>query len=246
MLRVIRRAAIGLALWASLNSAQGSISLNGTRLVFNAREVEASLVVHNQGEQEVLVQSWLDAGDVALSAGMFAITPPLVRLPAAGKQQLRVLYQGQGLPDDRESVFWINVQEIPQKAASRNVLQFAVRQRIKLFFRPEKLTGSAQEAAASLLWHLHDGALSVQNPTGFHISFAALKVQGEGYQGVLEESFMVRPGATLAVALKRIPASVPLRLQFEAINDFGGLDGYQARLDHQAPVQAHLKTVTDP
>lgn len=246
MFRVIRWGVAGLALWGSLNSAQGSISLNGTRLVFNAREVEASLVVHNQGEQEVLIQSWLDAGDGTLSAGMFAITPPLVRLPAAGKQQLRVLYQGQGLPDDRESVFWINVQEIPQKSASRNVLQFAVRQRIKLFFRPEKLMGSAHEAAAGLLWRLHDGVLSVQNPTGYHVSFASLKVLGEGYQGVLEDSFMIRPGATQALALKRIPALVPLRLQFESINDFGGLNGYQARLDQQAPVQAYLKPETDP
>lgn len=37
------------------------------------------------------------------------------------------------LPVDRESVFWLNVKEIPKKSAEENVLQIAVRSRIKLF-----------------------------------------------------------------------------------------------------------------
>ena len=33
----------------------------------------------------------------------FALTPHLVRIPAKGKQTLRLLYEGIGMPQDRES-----------------------------------------------------------------------------------------------------------------------------------------------
>lgn len=238
---LISRYVIGLAAWCSLTAAQGSISLNGTRVVLNEKDRETSLVAHNQGGQEVLIQSWLEGGGEPSDVSLLAITPPLVRLPAAGKQQLRVLYQGRGLPDNRESVFWINVQEIPHKAADRNVLQFAVRQRIKLFFRPGNLPGSAQQAPAGLQWHVQEGALIVRNPTVFHVSLASVQLSGEGYAAAMGESRMVRPAETATFNFKGIPAAGRLQLQFESINDFGGLDSYVAEPDRQAPVQARLR-----
>ena len=82
----------------------------------------------------------------------FVITPPVSRIDPKQGQSLRITYMGQSLPKDRESLFWFNVLEIPPKpknanAENTNQLQLAFRTRIKFFFRPDGLKGSALEAA---------------------------------------------------------------------------------------------------
>lgn len=66
----------------------------------------------------------------------FIITPPLFRLDPGKNNILRIVNTTPGLPQDRESVYWVNVKAIPSKSddsENKNVLQIAVRTRIKLF-----------------------------------------------------------------------------------------------------------------
>ncbi|WP_163083162.1 fimbrial biogenesis chaperone, partial [Acinetobacter baumannii] len=70
--------------------------------------------------------SWVEADNGADKREVpFVITPARSRLGGNKQQTLRILFQGEGLPSDRESVFRLNVQEIPQKSASANTLQIA-------------------------------------------------------------------------------------------------------------------------
>lgn len=104
-----------ISLYASITSA--GITLDGTRVIFSAPSKETSMVVKNQGTDDIMVQSWVESNTRLQTADVpFAITPPLVRLGGQKQQVLRILYQGQGLPTDKESVFWLAVQEIPQRA----------------------------------------------------------------------------------------------------------------------------------
>ncbi|MXG96398.1 fimbria/pilus periplasmic chaperone, partial [Escherichia coli] len=128
------------------SASHASISLSTTRVIFDGKNKESSVVVSNDG-QDALLQAWLDPlEDVANAQLPFAITPPLAKVGAKQQQLLRVLYEGVGMPTDRESVFWLNVQEIPQTAKEDNVLQLAVRQRIKVFYRPTGLAGDPVKA----------------------------------------------------------------------------------------------------
>lgn len=122
--------------------AVAGISLSATRVVFDGAHKEANVTVRNGG-QDVLIQSWIDSDDGLNRTVPFAVTPPLARVVAKQQQLLRILYEGTGLPQDRESVVWLNVQEIPQASEQANTLQLAVRQRIKVFFRPAGLPGDA-------------------------------------------------------------------------------------------------------
>lgn len=61
------------------------------------------------------------------------VVPPILKLDAAKTAVLRFIYSGTGLPQDKETLLWINVQEIPPAPKQENVLQVAVRTRIKLF-----------------------------------------------------------------------------------------------------------------
>ncbi|TKK37751.1 molecular chaperone [Pseudomonas fluorescens] len=221
-----------VACFASIASA--GISLDGTRVVFSAPAKEASVIVKNRAADDVMVQSWVEPVHGASETDVpFAITPSLVRLGGKKQQVLRVLYQGQGLPTDKESLFWLVVQEIPQKAKSDNVLQIALRQRVKLFYRPANLSDTAASAAESLQWKLVEQggktALSVFNPSAYHVSFSGrtVKLHTGKETGVYTAAMeMLAPKESRLVAIKsaQVLKARAVTLQFDSINDYGGLD----------------------
>lgn len=239
------RGALLLAGLLCLSSAQAGIVLNTTRVIYQGHDKEVSLGVHNSGAGEILVQSWLEPYDPAVSSPQtglsdlpFIVTPALAPLPGDGKQLLRVIYSGSGLPADRESVLWLNVQEIPRSAAE-NTLQIAIRQRIKLFFRPAGLNGDPLLAAQSLHWQLAgQDALEVFNPGPFHVSMLNIVVRQGSKELVSQDSRMIAPQQRWRLALKPHAGAQPLELSFISINDFGGQDAYRARLPGEGGVQA--------
>ncbi|MDR0240948.1 MAG: fimbria/pilus periplasmic chaperone [Burkholderia sp.] len=216
-------------------AAQAGISLNATRVVYAAPSKEASVLVRNQSKDDVMIQSWLESdngnGDLP-----FAITPSLSRLAAGKQQTLRIFYSGQGLPDDRESVFWLNVQEIPQKPKDDNTLQVAVRQRIKLFYRPAELSGKPNEAAQQLKWRWAatsgDAALEVVNDTPYYVSLIKGRIVN-GTQAHAVQVEMVSPKSSRQFKVTDMaghgrPANA--RIEFGSVNDFGGVDEHESEL----------------
>lgn len=233
---------MALAALLAYGQAQASIALSGTRMVLSERHNEASITVRND-DAPVLVQSWLETNSENDEAELpFAITPALAQVAPNGQQILRILYAGgdQDLPRDRETVLWLNVQEIPLQAPGENQLQIAVRQRIKVFFRPEGLQGSAEQAPTALQWHLDTQAsravLSLHNPSAYHVSMPALETQRGD---VLNAPGMIAPGETVALEFRRLDRNETLH--FRAINDYGSAHLYELKLDGATRVQArHL------
>lgn len=221
--------------------ALAGISLSATRVVFDGAHKEANVTVRNGG-QDVLVQSWVDSDEGQGRSVPFAVTPPLARVTAKQQQLLRVLYEGAGMPSDRESVVWLNVQEIPQASEQANTLQLAVRQRIKVFFRPAGLPGDALKAPQALDWQLRQeqGAvvLSVSNPSLYHVSMADITVTADGLRTLAADSAMIAPGQARTFALGKFSASAQATLVFRSINDYGAQTEYRATLMPLKPSQA--------
>lgn len=212
-----------LSILPGLSSA--GVTLESTRVVFAPGGKEASILVKNRASEDVMIQSWVESGSDPKAAIPFAITPSLSRLGPAKQQVLRIFYQGRGLPADKESVFWLNVQEIPQKAKSDNTLQIAVRQRVKVFYRPAGLPGNPDEAARDLAWRVVDADgkhfLEVRNDARFNVSFGAVKlVSGQSEQRVPVE--MAVPGSTQRVEITGKHAT-PARVEYETVNDYGAI-----------------------
>lgn len=227
-----------LCVW--MEAALGSVSLSGTRLVFDGRFNQASIEVRNRGGREVLLQVWLKNGqqndDAAVDEALpFVVTPHLVQLAAQGREQLRLLYQGVGMPEDRESLLHLYVLEIPRRAEGAQQLNIAVRQRINVFYRPPGLAGDPALAPESLLWERSDRqSLRLRNPTPF---YAALQdVRLDGIQ--LSDYLLLAPGAGHDWPLKAASRTAPL--SFKALTDYGGQRGYCARLHESAAVSARL------
>lgn len=225
-----------LAFWAHAATGMAGIQVGGTRVIFPATQQEAALQVRNQGTDDIMIQSWIEAmPNQAESDVPFAITPSLARLGHRKEQTLRIFYQGVGLPQDRESVMWLNVQEIPQVSTSENSLQIAIRQRLKLFYRPKDLPGTADEAARNLTWSVENAsgspALLASNGSAFHVSFGKVSIVVDEKEYEVAPS-MVAPQGTERMTFTQLPATLSgdAQVHWESINDYGGLVKHQALL----------------
>ena len=231
--------AVLAALCLLAGSVQASVVIGGTRVVFPAQQGEATVRLSNESDKPALVEAWIDDGDAQSTPDStrtpFLITPPLFRMEAHKDQSLRILYvQGkQPLPGDRESVFWLNVLEIPPKPgaqyADRNYLQFAIRSRLKLFYRPANLRGDAVKAADQLTFKVaasgQSATLVAHNPTPYYITIVKLSLGSAG-KSELAAPGMVAPFGDLQLQLKGI-AHAPATgtpVAFTTINDYGAND----------------------
>lgn len=239
--RAFCAAAAALCLAAPL--AHASVVITGTRVVFNAAQGETTVRLTNENSRPALVEAWIDDGDVNSTPDSartpFLITPPLFRMDPDKDQSLRILFVPgtKPLPADRESVFWLNVLEIPPKptdpeAAGKNYLQFAIRSRIKLFYRPAKLPGDALTAPGKLTFKAtadQGAALAIHNPTPYYITITNLSL-GANAKPIEGTDGMVAPFGDLRMPLKGVAqvlaAGTPI--VFTTINDYGAADTHKA------------------
>ena len=220
-----------LSLGFAMQAAAG-VSVGGTRVIYDATKREASVSIRNIGSSPYVVQTWIDSG-TERSVGdktPLVVTPPLSRLDAGKENILRIVRAGGKLPDDRESVLWLNVKEIPTKIGEENVLQIALRTRIKIFYRPAAMPtfkGGSLAAPAALQWVLIPGvggigkALKITNPTPYHITFSSLAVNGATKQEI--DIDMVPPSGERIFPLTSVLGEFngPLKISFSTINDYG-------------------------
>lgn len=216
-------------------SSWGYIQISGTRVIYPASAREVTLELTNKGDVPVLVQTWLDTGDSRIrpgeAAAPFVITPPITRIEAQRGQSLRLANVGQGLPPDRESVFWLNVLEVSPSPKvgqmDNNQMQFAFRSRIKLFYRPEGLAGDVARSAQRLDWRLiREGSgyvLRASNPSRYHVSISNLELQtAEAKRYSNQRGGMVAPGGEFDFPVERLSGTAhPKVLTFYWLNDYG-------------------------
>lgn len=245
-----RRYLAGLGLLGLAFVAQASVVITGTRIIYPAPAREVSVQIKNVGAVPALVQVWLDRGDDSAQPGSaaaqtpFVLTPPIARLESKRGQTIRLVYSGEEiLPADRESLFYFNLLDIPPKptdaseqVAERNMLQLAVRSRLKLFYRPEALKKLSSDAAwKQLVWRVvadKNGAvaLELENPSPFHVNVQRVDASSQDAAALgaeaLAQTLVLAPFASERVevpagARAQLAKASALRLQI--INDYGGV-----------------------
>ncbi|TQI78961.1 chaperone protein EcpD [Serratia fonticola] len=204
-----------------------SVVISGTRVIYPSDAKEVSVKISNGGPSPVLLQSWIDNGDAnAKPAAIkvpFVLTPPMNRVESGKGQTLRISYAGGALPMDKESVFWLNVLEVPAKNQAKtdeNRLQMAFRSRIKLFYRPAGLQGNANDAAKALTWSSQGNRVQAANPTPYYVSLVNLSVNGKKL-----DYAMVAPHSTMALDL---PANAGSKVTGGFVNDYGAVNTFDA------------------
>lgn len=213
----------------SSSVAQAGIVINGTRVIYPESEKEITLRLNNEGNKSSLVQTWIDKGNSAAKVNQidvpFVILPPIFRVEPQQGQTLRISYTGQNLPADRESVFYLNVLDIPPNPenAQGNNIQMAFRSRIKLFFRPQAMKSESYSAAVGkLTWSAGSCStcIEVKNPTPFHITITKIYLTTDGKEGSGFQGAMIAPFSSHNFNLGSKVGTK--NITFSYLNDYGG------------------------
>ncbi|HEO9815838.1 TPA: molecular chaperone [Klebsiella variicola] len=198
-------------------SVNAGVVIGGTRVIYPSDKREVSLQLSNKDKVAYLVQSWVDNDDKGKAA--FIVTPPLLRIEGGESNTLRIVRMASTLPEDRETLQWLNIKSIPPSTddASQNILQIAIKSRLKLIFRPKGLSGSTpEEVTDSLKWSRSGNLLNVKNPTAYYMNFSNIKVADKD----LSEISFVPPFSSIS-----LPLNTPVTgntVTWSLINDFGG------------------------
>ena len=218
-------------------NACADIVISGTRVIYPQSAKDVTVKMENRGTKPLLVQSWLDDGRDTVNPQElklpFIVTPPVSRIDPSKGQTVRITWTQQPLAQDRESLFWFNVLEVPPKSKdgdSQNVLQLAFRTRIKMFFRPDGLPGDPAIAAGNLKWSQQGTALIANNSSPYYVSMAKATVTVNGKK-IEVDSHTIPPLSNETIPVKNAPALRGGKIEYTAINDFGGTEKHQAAIN---------------
>lgn len=222
------------AVLASIGHAE--IILHGTRIIYPSDAREVSLQLSNNGTTPSLVQAWIDDGNSKSTPDEsnvpFIITPPISRVEPTKGQTLRItaLPSASQLNQNKESIFWLNVLDIPPKPEGKkqvnneplpnNFLQLAIRSRIKFFYRPANLKENIDTFSEKIQWVKNGETLLIKNPTPFYITMSSI-FQEVNHQKIdlLKQGLMLSPFSEDHIKLKN---SNITNMSFVYINDYGG------------------------
>ncbi|CAM6188874.1 Pilus assembly protein [Citrobacter sedlakii] len=206
-------------------SANSAVIIAGTRVVYPEKDKEVSIKMTNNGKSPVLIQSWIDSGDRHSrpdnARAPFTLTPPINRVDPGKGQSLRIRYTGEALPKDKESIFYLNVLEIPAKvknAEDKSMLQMAFRSRLKLFYRPSGLAMTASDAQQQVKWTRQGTTVTANNPTPYFINVAYFSEDRDGKVSI-GNGGRLAPGEVKTFQLSRAAGNYYPFI----INDYGAM-----------------------
>lgn len=198
-----------------------AISIDRTRVIMMGDEKSAQVNIINHSKKlPYLAQSWLENEKEEKINSPITVLPPLQRLEKDTTVQVNItpLPDAAKLPQDRESLFFYNLQEIPPKSEKTNVIQLALRIKIKVFYRPEGLRKMADEIWQEKLQFIPgNNELKIINPTPFYIIIPTLSVADKPID--LEDDAITLKPLSEVLLPKAAVKNQTVKIQY--INDYG-------------------------
>ena len=171
----------------SIRPAAAGVMAESTRVIFPSGAAERSLQLANLNAYPVVVQAWVDDGELTSepenSTAPIIPLPPIFRMNAGDQLSLRLLHARAPLPTDRESLFWLNLYEIPPRPLDvppdSSTLTVAIRTQMKIIVRPPGLPMAPGEVADKLVFSIRGDAerpvLQIENPTPYFASIGVIR-----------------------------------------------------------------------
>ncbi|AHM73341.1 fimbrial biogenesis chaperone [Yersinia hibernica] len=202
--------------------ASAGLVAASTRMIYQPESRERTLMLANTNDYPVVVQTWVDDGDVDSTPDQakapFMVLPAVFKMQPGAAQGLRIINKGDNLPSDRESVYWLNLYEIPPKSR-RNTdayaqVAMAMNTQMKIFYRPAGLTPQPAEAMKKVSFTLNkqnkEYVLTAHNPTPYHVSFGQIQLKNrqQSYTIAQEMNMMLAPFAERQYQFEHSPTSL--------------------------------------
>ncbi|WP_241492035.1 fimbrial biogenesis chaperone [Pseudomonas sp. TTU2014-080ASC] len=220
--RLIQRISLAASLCVPL-LVQAAVSPDRTRIIYDEAAKSVGVTLNNRSaELPFVVQSWIENESGEKITSPFMVLPPLQRIEANESSLLRIVKLPEAeLPKDRESVFYLNVREIPPKSGAVNTIQIALQSKIKLFYRPAAVKRErGGDLAEGLQIKLDSAAkkLTIENPTAFHITVVGL-LAGAEKTSMPIETVMIEPFGSAQFPMSQTGFK---ELFVSNMNDYGG------------------------
>ena len=220
---------IGLLMALQAPLVQGEIVIDRTRVIYPAQAQEKVVQLTSQDSYPNLVQMWVDSGNPEATAqtaeAPFIVSPQVFRMNPNAGQVVRVVFTGNNLPKDRESLYYLSFLQVPAMKASElqaNKLLLSVSSRMKLFYRPQGLAGDPENLSKSLDFKVQGHSIITTNNSGYFAIVRNAQVVSQGKKQPLKTAEIVAP---LSQAQWTLPAGTNARagdsLQLTLVNDFG-------------------------
>lgn len=201
-------------------TAHASLSTDQTRYIFSGDTESLTITVKNNDKERTFGgQAWVDNIVEKDTRPTFVVTPSFFKVKANGQQTLRVIKASDHLPQDKESVYWLNLQDIPP-ALKGSGLAIALRTKMKLFYRPAGLVAGRKGAEEGIsLQTRPDGKAVLINTTPYIYAIGGLLDANDKQVGVdgdaTRKLLMFMPGDEVVV--KGTVSKV------SSLNDYGAL-----------------------
>lgn len=215
-------------------SLEASVVMTGTRVIYPGDAKEVSVQFNNKDGFSNVVQLWTDTGTSdstpETADGPFVVLPTVFKVPAHKGQMVRLVYTGDTLPSDRESVFYLNFLQIPpvNPVITDNKMLVMLRNRVKIFYRPVGLQGKSIELHSKLRFSINRNSLNGQlflqahNPTPYYASFSKGLVKLQEREVKISVD-MIEPYSTRQWPIDNliIPKGTPVEFSFSVVSDQG-------------------------
>lgn len=206
-------------------NADAALALDRTRVVLDGGDKSVSLTVTNQNrELPFLAQAWVeDAQGKKLTDPLTAL-PPVQRIEPGSKTQVKVQTTPAMnlLAQDKETLFYFNLREIPPKTDKPNTLQIALQTRIKLFYRPAGLAVNPSDKPwqEQMTLTRQGDHYVANNPTAYYISIVEVSPSLKGAAIKTFKPVLVAPksSAPLGSSANEMGSNPVVTY----INDYGG------------------------
>ncbi|EKY3199107.1 fimbria/pilus periplasmic chaperone [Cronobacter turicensis] len=225
--KTVFAAALALAGIMTTQQAFAAIALDRTRVVYNGGEKSVSLNISNENKNlPYLAQAWIEDAQGNKINSPLNVLPPVQRLEAGAKSQVKVQASPAlaALPQDRESLFYFNLREIPPRSNKPNTLQIALQTRIKLFYRPAAIVLDKTQAAngdwvEKVTLTRQGDKYVVNNPTPYYLTIVEGSPSAKG--GLVGfQPIMVSPKGNAAIEASA--AALGNNPVLTYVNDYGG------------------------
>lgn len=229
---------LGFLIIKSFSLVSAGIMAETTRLIFPEGTTERSLMLANTNQYPVLVQTWVDNGHVnntpEKTDSPFIVLPTVFKMGPGEVKGIRIVFKNQDLPKDRESVFWLNLYEMPpigkkSSPSDESKLLMAMNTQMKIFYRPKNLAKKndllLENLQFTVMKEKDSLILTCHNSTPYFASFSSIKLltKGRVFNPEAKLDMMVAPFVSERFVFRSdsLPKGQQLDLEFELIGDTG-------------------------
>lgn len=205
-----------------------------SRIIFHGKNTVQSSVLVNTNNYPVVVQLWVDDGEFNTepeqTTSPFVVTPVISRMDPLKINEMKLIFSGEKntLSNDRESLFWLNILEVPpvnKNPSSENEVTLSMLTQIKLIYRPEKLeidNIDLMEKLKKLTFQAKKKEgntieLTVSNPTEYVASLSAVSLLSRSNNSAVS----IKPTGTSNSTL--LPKS-SITYHFDNMQKLSGID----------------------